>query len=245
MKRTNNKSDTGDFITLDNEKQVIDVLGQSVQGLWEVVNNLTRLRPKKREEFRVTIFGSARIPRKHWVYVAVRDLSAELGCMGCSIVTGGGPGLMEAANEGIASLGPKARGRNIGINVHLPFEQSVNPFVKQSYEHRTFFSRLHHFVLVSDAYVVVPGGIGTVLELTMIWQLLQVQKLGQTPLILIGKMWPDLIKWAEKHLLRSDLNLVNPADLKIPKCVETADQAVEIIRHRYEKWRKKSIEPSR
>ena len=93
---------SGDSVSLNNEAQVVTVLRESVQGLWEVVNNLTRLRPTRRPEFRVTIFGSARIPSDHWVYAAVRDLAAELARMGCAIVTGGGPGLMQAANEGAA-----------------------------------------------------------------------------------------------------------------------------------------------
>lgn len=79
---------SGDSVSLDNEAEVITVLRESVQGLWEVVNNLTRLRPTQRPEFRVTIFGSARIPSDHWVYAAVRDLAAELARMGCAIVTG-------------------------------------------------------------------------------------------------------------------------------------------------------------
>ena len=186
MAEREEQSEAGDSVNLCNERQAIHVLAQSVQGLWEIVNNLTRLRPTKRLEFRVTIFGSARVPRDHWVYAAVRDLARELGGMGCGVVTGGGLGLMEAANEGMALAGPEAQKRSMGIRVDLPFEQDVNPFVAEAYKHRTFFSRLHHFVLVSEAFVVVPGGIGTVLELMMIWQLLQVRKLHQTPLILIG-----------------------------------------------------------
>jgi uncharacterized protein (TIGR00730 family) len=226
----------GDSVTLSNERQVIEVLAQSVQGLWEVVNNLTRLRPTKRAEFRVTIFGSARVARDHWVYAAVRDLAKELAGMGCGIVTGGGPGLMEAANEGAALAGSEAQGRSMGIRVDLPFEQEVNPFVGEAYEHRTFFSRLHHFVLVSDAFVVVPGGIGTVLELAMIWQLLQVRKLYQTPLILIGHMWADFVAWGRQYLLRPECELASQEDLDIPHCVNSADEAIALIRRRYEKW---------
>lgn len=236
MDQSDNISKSGDSVILDDQMQVVEVLAQSVQGLWEVVNNLTRIRPTKRAEFRVTIFGSARIPREHWVYGAVRDLAAELGRMGCGIVTGGGPGLMEAANEGAALAGPAAQGSNTGIRVHLPFEQEANPFVDQSYEHRTFFSRLHHFVLVSDAFVVVPGGIGTVLELTMIWQLLQVRKLDRIPLVLIGGMWAEFIRWGREYLLRPEFELAAPADLDIPQCVDTVDQALSIIRRRHDEW---------
>ena len=102
-------------------------------------------------------------------------MAAVLAEMGCDIVTGGGPGLMQAANEGAASC----QAESIGIRVDLPFEQEVNSFVTQAFEHRTFFTRLHQFVLTSDAYVVAPGGIGTVLETMMIWQLLQVRHLAR------------------------------------------------------------------
>ena len=143
---------------------------------------------------------------------------------------------MQAANEGVSLAGPEANKRSMGIRVDLPFEQDVNPFVAEVFEHRTFFSRLHHFVLLSEAFVVVPGGIGTVLELAMIWQLLQVRKLHRTPLILIGRMWADLIKWGRQHLLQPDLALVSSEDLDIPRCVDTAQEAVSIIRPRYEEW---------
>jgi uncharacterized protein (TIGR00730 family) len=237
MSTTNGPPDATDLVRLSDEKRTIEILAQSVLGLWEVVNNLTRLRPTKREEFRVTIFGSARIAPDHWVYGAVRDLSAELARMGCAIITGGGPGLMQAANEGAASAGSAAPGGSVGIRVHLPFEQEINPFVGEVFEHRTFFSRLHHFVIVSDAFVVVPGGIGTVLELMMVWQLLQVRRLHQTPLILIGPMWGELVEWTRRYLLRPDFPLASPPDIDIPRCVDTAAQAVALIRPRYEEWR--------
>src|SRR5207237_9971822 len=108
--------------------------------------------------------------------------------------SGGGPGLMQAANEGPLAIDPKALHRSVGIRVDLPFEQQVNPFVGQAYEHRTFFSRLHHFMIISDAFVVVPGGIGSLLELSLVWQLLQVRTLYNTPLILVGKMLAELVE---------------------------------------------------
>ncbi|HTR62321.1 MAG TPA: LOG family protein [Candidatus Binataceae bacterium] len=233
-----NKSD---IVTLNDEERVGELLRDSIMGLWDVVNNLTRLRATRRKEFRVTIFGSARISRDHWVYGAVRDLARELASMGCAIVTGGGPGLMEAANEGAAQAG-LAPGNSVGIRVHLPFEQEINPFVHEAFAHRTFFSRLHHFVLVSDAFVVVPGGIGTLLELSMIWQLLQVRNLEQTPLILVGRMWADLVAWARGSMLRPESELASPEDLEIPRCVDTAEQAMTIIREHHEQWRQRQAQ---
>lgn len=235
-KRRSNRATLGDSISLSDERQAIEVPGQSVPRLWEVVNNLRRLGPTKRAEFRVTILGSARIPRDNCVYGAVRDLARELARMGCGIVTGGGPGLMEAANGGAALAGWEAQRRTVGIRVDLPFEQGVNPFVGETYEHRTFFSRLHHFVLVSDAFVVVPGGIGTALELAMIWQLFQVRKLRHTPLILIGRMWAKFVAWGRQNLPRPEFELASPEDFDIPHCVDTAEQAIEIIRKRHQAW---------
>jgi uncharacterized protein (TIGR00730 family) len=157
--------------------------------------------------------------------------------MGCDIITGGGPGLMQAANEGAAAS--SGRAKSIGIRVDLPFEQEVNAFVTQAFEHRTFFTRLHQFVLTSDAFVVAPGGIGTVLETMMIWQLLQVHHLQGMPLILVGKMWPGLIEWARTAMLSLDPPLANVEDMAIPQCASGADQAIAIIREHYAKWQSK------
>jgi uncharacterized protein (TIGR00730 family) len=224
-------------ISLADEEAVKEVLVSTVLGLWDIVNNLTRLRPSKRERYRVTIFGSARAKAGMFVYDEVKRVAAALAEMGCDIITGGGPGLMQAANEGAAAANAPERNRSVGIRVDLPFEQEANPFVEKSFEHKTFFTRLHHFVLTSDAFVVVPGGIGTVLELTMIWQLLQVKHAHDVPLILVGKMWTGLVDWAKQNLLKPELALASPADLAIPQCVNTADEAIALIREHHGKWR--------
>jgi predicted Rossmann-fold nucleotide-binding protein len=149
-------------------------------------------------------------------------------------VTGGGPGLMQAANEG-ASTAPE-RARSIGIRVELPFEQDVNAFVAQAFRHRTFFTRLHQFAIASDAFIVAPGGIGTVLEMVMIWQLLQVRHLQETPLILVGPTWPALIEWARQAMLAFDPPLADAKDLAIPRCVASADEALAIIQAHHATW---------
>ncbi|MFZ0791736.1 MAG: LOG family protein [Chromatiaceae bacterium] len=223
-------------VSLNDEEGVRRILTDTVFGLWGLVNNLTRLRPSKRERFRVTIFGSARIKPDSWVYEEVKRLSGALAAMGCDIVTGGGPGLMQAANEGAQDQGAGERAQSVGIRVDLPFEQEVNPFVQEAFEHQTFFSRLHHFVLLSDAYVVVPGGIGTVLEATLVWQLLQVRHLHDTPLILVGDMWAELVDWARRYMLRPGLELASPDDMTIPRCVKTADEAIAILEGQHASW---------
>jgi uncharacterized protein (TIGR00730 family) len=223
-------------VSLADEEAVKQVLVSAVFGLWDIVNSLSRLRPTKRERYRVTIFGSARVKPGTVAYDEVKRLAGALAQMGCDIVTGGGPGLMQAANEGAAAVNAPERNRSVGIRVDLPFEQEVNPFVEEAFEHKTFFSRLHHFVLTSDAFVVVPGGIGTVLELMMVWQLLQVKHVQETPLILVGKMWPGLVDWAKTSLLTTQPPLASPQDLSIPQCVNTADEAIALMRQRHAKW---------
>jgi predicted Rossmann-fold nucleotide-binding protein len=148
-----------DVVSLADEEGVQQVLVNSILGLWEVVNNLTRLRPSRRDRYRVTIFGSARAQVGTFGYEETKRVAAALATMGCDIITGGGPGLMQAANEGAATASERAQ--SVGIRVDLPFEQDVNAFVTEAFEHRTFFTRLHQFVLASDAFIVAPGGIGT------------------------------------------------------------------------------------
>jgi uncharacterized protein (TIGR00730 family) len=221
-------------ISLADEEGVKRLLADSVLGLWDIVNNLTRLKPSRQDRYRVTIFGSARARAGSFGYEETKRAAAALADMGCDIITGGGPGLMQAANEGAASAPDRAR--SVGIRVDLPFEQEVNAFVTQAFEHRTFFTRLHQFVLSSDAFIVAPGGIGTVLETMMVWQLLQVHHLENTPLILVGAMWPELIEWARNSMLANDPPLANPEDMTIPRCAANADEAITLIREHHRLW---------
>jgi uncharacterized protein (TIGR00730 family) len=220
-------------VSLGDEQAVKQVVVESILGLWDVVNNLTRLQPSRRDRYRVTIFGSARAKPGTVAYEETKRAAKALAEMGCDIITGGGPGLMQAANEGVGDAG---EAQSMGIRVDLPFEQEVNPFVGVAFEHRTFFTRLHHFVLASDAFIVAPGGIGTVLETTMIWQLLQVNHLQNTPLILVGKLWPGLVDWVRESMLSFETPLINPEDVDIPVCVKDADEAIGIIRRHRDEW---------
>ena len=221
---------------------VFEVVEKSILGLWEVVNDLTALRPPKRARYRVTIFGSARMEPGSDLYEVVKQLAGELTLMGCDIVTGGGPGLMQAANEGSVIADPDDQVKSIGIRVDLKQEQESNPFLEEVYCHRTFFSRLHHFVLMSDAFVVMPGGIGTTLEALMIWQLLQVRKLDNTPFILVGAMWQELMHWAENHMLKSKTPMIDPADITIPHCVNRYEDAIAILKTSHDHWQQLKTE---
>jgi uncharacterized protein (TIGR00730 family) len=225
-----------DVVSLGDEDAVKEVVWKSVLGLWDLINDLTRLRPSRSERYRVSIFGSARAGKGSFAYEETKRVAGVLAELGCDIVTGGGPGLMEAANEGAASS--PERVRSVGIRVDLPFEQDVNTFVGMAFEHRTFFTRLHQFVLVSDAFLVAPGGIGTVLEMMMIWQLLQVGHVRRdTPLILVGRMWPGLVEWARASMLSTDPPLAGAADLAIPRCVPSGDEAIALIREHHARWK--------
>jgi uncharacterized protein (TIGR00730 family) len=221
------------LVPLSDEEAVKAVLAESMLNLWKAVNSLSRLRPTRRERYRVAIFGSARAQPGTPVYDEVRRVAAALAALDCDIVTGGGPGLMQAANEGAASAG---RVGSLGIRVELPFEQDINPFVDQAFEHETFFTRLQHFVIASDAFVVVPGGIGTVLETLMVWQLLQVRHARNVPLILVGRMWKGLIDWAHASMLDPRLPLASADDLKIPICLDTADEAIGVVQGLHAQW---------
>jgi len=228
-----NETQPTNVVTLANEEAVKKVVVDSILGLWDVVNNLTRLQPSQRDRYRVTIFGSARAKPGTVAYEETKRAATALAEMGCDIITGGGPGLMQAANEGVNAAG---EAQSLGIRVELPFEQEVNPFVGVAFEHKTFFTRLHHFVLASDAFIVAPGGIGTVLETMMIWQLLQVNHLENTPLILVGKLWPGLVDWVRDQMLSFETPLINAEDVDIPVCVANADEAIAIIREHRAQW---------
>jgi uncharacterized protein (TIGR00730 family) len=217
----------------------LEVIKEAVLKLWDVVNALTSLQPPKRKRYRVTIFGSARIEANSLIYADVRQLAAELTQMGCDIVTGGGPGLMAAANEGSVQADPENKMESIGIRINFNSEQDTNPFVEEIFQHRTFFSRLHQFVLISDAFVVVPGGIGTALEAFMVWQLLQVRHLTEKPLVMVGPMWADLVTWATQYMVEGKAELASRDDIKIPQCVNTIEEAIAILQDSQAQWQKR------
>lgn len=205
-----------------------DIVEEALLDLWSVANRLARIPPPD-DRYRVTVFGSARVQPGDEVYEAVKLLAARLSALGCDIITGGGPGLMQAANEGAQLGDPDDDTRSVGIRVALPFEQGANPFVEQIYTHRTFFSRLHHFVRLTSAYVVMPGGLGTFLELALVWQLIQVNHLHDVPLILVGDMWLELVDWARRSMTEGSVRFAGSKDIAIPRCVATAQEAAEII----------------
>jgi uncharacterized protein (TIGR00730 family) len=211
------------------------ILDKAIYQLWETINDLDQIQPERVEHFRVSIFGSSRIRRGDPIYEEVKSLSYELARMGVDIVTGGGPGLMEAANSGATEGQIESKARSFGLAIHLPTEEQANPFVDKVFRHRTFFSRLHHFVRLSSAFIVMPGGIGTALELFLVWQLLQVKHMTEHPLILVGSMWAGLIEWIDRTMVQK--GLCSPQDLGIVSVVGSSKEAIPIIGASFERFK--------
>jgi len=211
------------------------ILDKAIYNLWDTINDLDQIQPEHVEHYRVSIFGSSRIRRGDPIYEEVKKLSAELARMGVDIVTGGGPGLMEAANAGAVEGQGESHSRSFGLAIHMPNEEGANPFVNKVFRHKTFFSRLHHFVRLSSAFIVMPGGIGTALELFMVWQLLQVKHVTEHPLILVGTMWTGLIDWIQGTMVERGLVGVN--DLNAVSIVSSSDEAIPIIKASYERFK--------
>lgn len=211
------------------------ILDKAIYQLWDTINDLDQIQPEHVEHYRVSIFGSSRIQRGDPIYEQVKKLSADLARMGVDIVTGGGPGLMEAANSGAVEGQVESHARSFGLAIHLPKEEDANPFVNKVFRHRTFFSRLHHFVRLSSAFIVMPGGIGTALELFMVWQLLQVKHVTEHPLILVGTMWTGLIDWIQESMVERGLVGIN--DLDAVSIVSSSDEAIPIIQASYQRFK--------
>lgn len=179
-------------------------------------------------EFRVTVFGSARIKPADPIYSDVYNLAYQIGQLGVDLITGGGPGLMEAASKGhhAGKVGPKAQ--TIGLNIRLPFEQKPNPSLDFLENHNTFSTRLDRFTLLESIVIVTDGGIGTCLELFFTWQLLQVEHRRKMPIILVGEMWKELIDWMKKWPLAK--NYMSPEDLNYVFIAKNCEEALSIVK---------------
>jgi uncharacterized protein (TIGR00730 family) len=221
-----------------------DIVDSALQDVWQVANKLSQIQPRKHDNYRVTIFGSARIRPGQELYEDVKALAAKCAQKRCDIITGGGPGLMQAANEGAQIGDPDDKIQSIGIRIDLPFEQGANAFVEDGYTHQTFFTRLHHFIRLSNAFIVVGGGVGTTLETFMVWQLLQVRHVNDVPLILVGPMWRGLVDWAKQYMVDHNPPLASASDLSIPVCVDTVEEALALLEPRIAQFHDKTPAPS-
>ena len=181
----------------------------------------------------VSIFGSARTKPEHKYYQLAESIAFELTQNGYGIVTGGGPGIMEAGNKG-AHLGG---GTSVGLNIDLPFEQHDNPYIDsdKSLDFDYFFVRKVMFVKYSQGFVVMPGGFGTMDELFEAITLIQTHKIGKFPIVLLGrKFWSGLMDWIKNTLVEE--GNINPQDLDLISIVDTEKEVLEVIDTFYKKY---------
>ncbi len=204
--------------------RVFKIISELVEGF----EKLARIGPC------VSIFGSARTHYNDKYYRLAEDIAFKLVQNGYGVITGGGPGIMEAANKGAA----KGKGKSVGINIDLPFEQRPNPYIDSdkliTFDH--FFVRKVMFMKYSQGFIVLPGGFGTFDELFEAITLIQTKKIGKFPIILVGrKYWSGLISWIKEEMLEEESN-ISSADLDIFTLVDTSDEAVEVIIKFYSRY---------
>lgn len=182
----------------------------------------------------VSIFGSARTKPDNKYYVMAEQIAAKLSVKGYGVITGGGPGIMEAGNKGAAS----ANGKSVGLNIDLPFEQEGNPYVDpdKNINFDYFFVRKVMFVKYSQGFVVLPGGFGTLDELFEAITLIQTNKIGRFPIVLVGKnYWQGLMDWVKATMLEEENN-ISPKDLELFSIVDNVDDAVKCIDDFYKNY---------
>ncbi len=175
----------------------------------------------------ISIFGSARTHADNKYYQIGVELAEKLASAGYGVITGGGPGIMEAANKGAQQGG----GKSVGLNIDLPFEQNYNPYIDQEHnlEFDYFFVRKVIFVKYAQAFVILPGGFGTLDELFEALTLIQTKKINQRPVVLVGKeYWGGLIEWIKKVMLDEEHN-ISASDMQMFSLVDTAEEAYNYI----------------
>ena len=209
------------------EKIVRKFLSKKIGQLNNIVADLDSLVTEiGTDYFRVSIFGSARLRPNTSEYKQVYELAKRLAENKADIVTGGGPGLMEAANSGAKD--GDSNSKSFGIHIDLPFETSPNKHLDVTFHHKRFSSRLDEFMRISHAVVVTPGGIGTILELLYTWQLIQVNHISKRPIILVGKMWGGLLDWMKSEPLRR--HLIEDSDFNNIKIVDDIDDVIKLLK---------------
>ncbi|HRS54126.1 MAG TPA: TIGR00730 family Rossman fold protein [Bacteroidales bacterium] len=203
--------------------QIFKIMAEFVEGY----EKLARIGPC------VTIFGSARISHNNKYYQLAEEIAYKLSKKGFGIITGGGPGIMEAGNKGAHFAG----GRSVGLNIYLPYEQTSNPFIDNDklLTFNYFFVRKVMFMRYSQGFIVMPGGFGTLDEMFEALTLIQTKKIAHFPIVLVVKeYWEGLIEWLRKEV--QSVRHIGPADLELLTLVDTADEAVNVIEEFYNKY---------
>lgn len=199
---------------------VFKIMGEFVEGY----DRLAKIGPC------VSIFGSARTQRDHPYYELAKSIAKRITDLGFGVITGGGPGIMEAANKGAY----ENEGTSVGLNIELPFEQKSNAYIKKqhSIDFDYFFVRKVMFMKYAQGFVVMPGGFGTLDELFEAITLVQTEKVNKFPIILVGRSyWEGLYQWIKDTLVQQ--KAISPEDLDLIEMVDTEDEVIQILTHFY------------
>ncbi|SDX44477.1 LOG family protein [Flavobacterium degerlachei] len=218
------KQKTWNEIRTNDSWAIFKIMAEFVNGY----ENMGRIGPC------VSIFGSARTKPEDRYYKLAESIAYKISKAGYGVITGGGPGIMEAGNKG-AHLGG---GTSVGLNIVLPFEQHFNPYIDgdKNLNFDYFFVRKVMFVKYSQGFVVMPGGFGTMDELFEAMTLIQTKKIARFPIILVGRsFWSGLIDWVKTVLIEGE-QTVSPDDLKLIKIVDTEDEVVDVLDNFYKKY---------
>lgn len=211
-------------VKAQNSWHIFKIMSEFVEGF----EKMTRIGPC------VSVFGSARTKPENKYYQIAEDIAFKLVKHGYGIITGGGPGIMEAANKGAR----KGKGKSVGLNIVLPFEQKHNEFIDadKCINFDYFFVRKTIFLKYSQGFIAMPGGFGTLDELFEAITLVQTNKIAQFPVVLVGKdYWNGLFQWLKLTVLEEEKN-IHEADLELFKIVDSADEAVDYIIDFYSKY---------
>ncbi len=203
--------------------QIFKIMAEFVEGF----ENLAKIGPC------ISIFGSARTAPDNKYYELAVDIAKRLSDEGFGIITGGGPGIMEAANKGASMAG----GKSVGLNIELPFEQHYNPFIDRdkNMNFDYFFIRKTMFVKYSQGFVMMPGGFGTMDEFFEVITLVQTDKIADVPMVLVGsEYWGGLVDWIKNVMLKKEGNISAP-DMNLFRVADTADEVVEHFNRYYSK----------
>ena len=204
--------------------QIFKIMSEFVEGF----ETMSKIGPC------VSVFGSARTQSDNKYYQQAEEIGYLLTQKGYGVITGGGPGIMEAANKGAK----RGEGKSVGLNIELPFEQSYNEYIDKDkiLNFDYFFVRKVMFVKYAQGFIVLPGGVGTLDELFEAITLIQTQKIGKFPIVLVGKTyWEGLLDWIKETMLAIEGN-ISPEDLDLFNVVDTPEEAVEIVEEFYTKY---------
>lgn len=204
--------------------RVFKIISEFVEGF----EKLARIGPC------VSIFGSARTEQDNKYYILAEEIAFMLTVRGYGVITGGGPGIMEAANKGAS----RGKGKSVGINIDLPFEQKPNKYIDLdkliTFDH--FFVRKVMFMKYAQGFIVLPGGFGTFDELFEAITLIQTKKIGKFPIIMVGKSyWEGLVDWIKDVMLEKEMN-ISREDMDLFTVVDTAEEALEVVDNFYTKY---------